>query len=285
MRRTETRISRSEAFALLGLALGAGTLVDGLLLSTVGTAALVPTLAPGPDTWAIAGSGALVAALALGALRHRLRPVLSAVTPRLYPYASGPVNAAIFLVLLVSAVAVYAGFFEMFVGAHDNGDFGSAGNQTSLSILIDVATGLLWLATAYAVLLIHRMVSIGRYLESPPGTTDAYGGPAEPSSLPAPPAPQWTDPPPPDAVARRTRFAVALGLSFLIAVGIQVTEVGLAPAAPVDWLAGQVLLPAMPVAVTFGCEGIERGVRELERRFARRWPAVPPGAAATANPA
>lgn len=278
----EPPVSPSEARAILGLVLGVGIFVDGLLLSTLGTADLLPFVRAGPGTWAIAAAGAVVAAGSLAALGQRLRPVTSSVAPRLYPYASGWANAGIFLLLLVTAVAVYAGFFEMFVGAHDNGDFASVGNQAALSILIDVATGLLWVATAYGILLIHRMVSIGRYLDAPPGPTDADGAALEESSLPAPPSPRWTVPPSAAGVARSARFAIAIGLSFLVAVGIQVAEIGLAPAAPADWLAGQVLLPAMPLAVTLGCEAIDRGVRELEQRFARRWSPVAPG---TATPA
>lgn len=277
--------TRFEALAILGLALGLGTAVDGLLLTFVGTSDLVAAVLPGPGTWAIVVTGALVALAGWVALGARWRVVLDAVTPRLYPYASAPVNAGVFLVLLVSAVAVYAGFFEMFVGAHDNGDFAAVGNQNTLSLLIDAATGLLWAATAYAILLIRRMVSIGRYLESPPGSRDAYGASLDAAASPAPPSSSWTEPLPPEGFARSARFAVALGLAFLIAVGIQVLEVGLAPAAPGDWLAGQVLLPAMPLAVTLGCEGIDRGVRELERRFARRWrdlaSAAAPSAVAT----
>ena len=270
-------VSRSEALALAGLALGVGTFLDGLLLSTFGTADLVPGLPVGPATWTVAATGAVIAAASLVALGHRAGPVVDAVAPRLYPYAAGGLNAGIFLVLLVSAVAVYAGFFEMFVGAHDNGDFTALGNQTALSAMIDVATGLLWAATAYAILLIHRMVSIGRYLESPPGTVDAYATAPLENPRPAPPSPRWTEPPATDPVARWSRFALAVGLSVVIAVGIQVVEVGLAPASPSVWLAGQLLLPAMPVAVTLGCEGIDGGVRDLERRFARRWQASPAG--------
>lgn len=276
-------MSPTESRALVGVVLGVGTLVDGWLLSTRGTADLLPFLSAGPGTWAIAAAGAVVAAGSFAVLGPRLRPVTRLVAPRLYPYAAGWVNAGLFLLLLVTAVAVYAGFFEMFVGAHDNGDLTSVGNQATLSLLIDAATGLLWVAAAYAILLIHRMVSIGRYLDAAGSSTDAAGTALERSSRPAAPARDWTEPPPAAEAPRSTRFAIAIGVSFLAAIGIQVAEVGLAPAAPADWLAGQVLLPAMPLAVTLGCEAIDRGVRDLERRFSRRWPTVPSGAAPPAS--
>lgn len=273
-------ITRRDSVAAVAIAVGGGLLVDGLLFSLLGTSDVLPGIAPGPATWSLAIFGgvlALAGGLALGA---RIGAVVAAVTPRLYPYGSTAVNLGVFLALLVSAVAVYAGFFEMFVGAHDNGDFGSLANQTAVSVLIDAATGLLWVVTGYSVLLIHRMVSIGRYLETPGAATDTASADATPR--PAPPRPGWAEPPAAGELGRRTLVAASVGLAFTIAAAIQIVELGLAPASATDWWAGQVLLPAMPLAVVFGTGAIARGVGEMERRFTARWSLVPDGATVSA---
>lgn len=275
-------ITRGEAAAVVGLGIGGGAIADGLLIAEFGTSDLAPTLPAGGLAAALVAIGALATLGSVAVLRGRVRTVLTSVAPRLYPYASPSANTAVYLVILLSAVAVYAGFFEMFVGAHDNGDFASVGDQTALSILVDTATVLLWIVTGYAVLLIHRMVSIGRFLDAPRTPTDAYGAPVDPPDPPSPPRPGWSAPPAPDGRSRATLLALSVGLAFAIAAGIQVAEVGLAPASAVDWWAGQVLLPAMPIAVVFGTGAIGRGVGEMERRFVARWPVMPDGARVTA---
>ncbi|MCI4337021.1 MAG: hypothetical protein L3K17_07520 [Thermoplasmata archaeon] len=271
-------MSRTEAALLTVSLVGTGVAIDGVLLSTVGTGSLLPQIAAGPLTWGIAFLGGLVGLTAGLGIGRRVVDVVRQVAPRMYPYASTTVNVGLFLVVLLGAVAVFAGFFELFSGAHDNGNLDQVTNQSAISLLLDGATFLIWVVTIYAVWLIHRLVSIGRYLDSPAAGASVEGSSDGPAERPGPPRSGWVEGAPGGPRGWWTLVIVGVGLSVPISAGIQILEVGVAPATPLEWLFGLAFLPVFVLPAVGVIGAIDHGVRDLERRYSRAMSFPPPGA-------
>ncbi|HZY91332.1 MAG TPA: hypothetical protein VFG07_00950 [Thermoplasmata archaeon] len=264
-----TALSRSEAVLLpLGI-VAAGVAIDGLLMLIVGSGSFFPAtggLARVP--WALTGAGTVVAAAAFLAVGRRLPLVLRSTTPRLYPFAPLAVNAAIFVVLLVGAVSVFHGFFDVFTSAHNGGDVSSLSDQDDLNSLIIGASVVVWILTLYAILVMFRVFQLGRYLDHRVGGRDVYGRVADPVPAPKPPGSATRPAAPPPAKGRGVLVAVTVLLALVISAAIQILEVNVGPAPALAWLWAQPFTPLLTLPVATGIGLIDRGLRDLERRYA-----------------
>jgi hypothetical protein len=253
------------------LVLGGVLVVDGLALLAFGSGSLLPsgTLSRWwPLTSLGSGVGLLGAGLSLrpGQLRERLR----AGVPRLFPFASVGVQLSIYLAITVGAVAVFQGTFESFTNAHNGGDLASVPNPESADALVIGATGLLWLLAVYTVLVVRRVIQMGRRIDRTAGR-DVYGREVGSEAGDAP------EPSPPPGIApglaerrpvpRGLLFASTLVLAFGVSVATQTVEVGTLPAPASEWWWAQLALPVWAGVVASGISSVDRGIRDLEFRY------------------
>ena len=262
---------RAERVLVVMGIVAAGVGIDGLLMLWVGAGALVPatgTYAAVPS--ALAAVGVAASALCFLLLGRRARSILAATTPRLYPFAPFPVNAGLYVVILVGAVSVFHGFFDVFTSAHNGGDVSGLTDQGDLSALLIGASVVVWILTVYAVLLMFRVFRLGRYLDPPRAGRDVYGRPVEPSARPPGPARLRADFVGGDPGDRAVLFAVTLLLALVVSAAIQVLEIDVGPAPVAAWLWAQPFTPllTLPVAAALGL--LDHGLRDLERRFVER---------------
>ena len=217
------------------------------------------------------------AALALGGRSTPAR--VDAYAPRLYPYASAPVRTGLAVLGVVSAAAVVSALLAEYSGALAGGDSAAAPDPAVLNDLYLLASALLWAFALWIILLIARVVRIGRALEQAKGR-NVYGQvEAEPhDSVDREPR----DPPP---AAPRDQRGTVIGLTILVALGamaaIQAAENGGDPPAPALWAAAELATPVWAAGVGLAFLGLDRYVRELEERYAHR---PVPGVPAPRNP-
>ena len=265
------KVTRSEAARLVLGVVSAGIGIDGALMLLVGGGALVPSTGVGADApVALTIGGATVALLAFGTIGRRLGGALGALAPRLYPFAPLPVNAAIYVALLVGAVSVFHGFFDVFTSAHNGGVVSSLSDQGDLSALLIGASVVVWILTLYAILVMFRVFQLGRIVDARSGGRDVYGRTIEEGSEVVGPRPRGGPSPPPDPLARAVLFSVTLLLALVISAGIQILEVDVGPAPVLAWVYAQPFTPLLTLPVASGISLVDRGLRDLERRYAER---------------
>lgn len=252
----------SIAVAVCGTLLGVG----GVML-WVGPTALLP---PGPDTSGIASGIALVGlvglVVVLAGFRRQTARALRSTVPHMFPF--GPVSLDVALYLLVFAVVTCSthAFFDVFTGADNGGQVEGLSNQNALDLVLFGASVVVYLATMFAVLLIARVVKMGRAIDHHrhldpyrTGQTDSADGP------------EWVPPLGPAAPASRYARPVLLGVSVIVGLGmsaaVQLLEVGLQPASPMQWLAGQAFTPLWALLTAWAVSYLDAGTRILERRY------------------
>jgi hypothetical protein len=255
-----------ERVAVLAAVAGGGVLVDGLVMGTFGTGALLPDgpfVRALPVILALAGAGVLAAALFR--LPRDLVGPLGRSIPDLYPFGRSGSQLALFVLIVLGSVAFFQGTFESFTPAHAGGDLGSVPDQEAADALVVAAAILLWTLAAYTVLVVHRVIRLGRSTVSR-GGRDVYGTsteepPVDLSSL-GDRIRKVTPPPVPFPFV----FLITLTVGFAASVAIQTAEVGTQPAPAMEWAWAQFVLPVWAGFVASGLSAVDRGNRGLERR-------------------
>jgi hypothetical protein len=263
------------AWLVAGVAL-AGVAVDGLLMLLVGPDAFLPATGLGavlPGLLVLVGGfGSAVAFLRMGQGRASF---LEATTPRLYPFAPLAVNVGIYVVILVGVVSIFHGFFDVFSSAHNGGSVGSILDQSDLFALLTGASAVVWILTVYSVLVIHRVIQLGRGLDAAANPRDVYGRESNAPPVRVRGSAHRADGQPASPATRWVVFGVTVLLGLCVSAGIQVLEVDIGPAPPLTWLAAQpfTLLFTLPLASAL--VWADRGLRDVERRALAQLSAEP----------
>lgn len=233
----------------------------------VGPGALLPS---GPASTGLATAFVLVGALGLGVLfggfPGATARALRSTVPHMFPF--GPVALDIALYLLVFAVVACSthALFDVFTGADNGGQVEGLANQGALNMILAAAYSVVYLATMFAVFLIARVVRLGRFIDHH-HHVDPYrtGQPSPPDS------PDWVPPTGPAAPPSRYARPVLYGVSVIVALGmsaaVQLFEVSLQPAAPMQWLAGQAFTPLWALVTAWALAYLDTGTRTLETRY------------------
>lgn len=266
----ERTIPRSEAALLVLGIVAAGVAVDGLLMVLVGSGSFFAQPATGAGVaLVLLGLGTALSVTAFGLLGRGGASALRLATPRLYPFAPLWMNAGLFVILLVGAVSVFHGFFDVFTSAHNGGNVSQLSDQGDLSALLIGASVVVWVLTLYAVAVMFRVFQLGRFADTPRAGRDVYGRPVDPpTSPPTVRAGRPPSPPVPER-ARSVLVAVTILLALVISAAMQILEVDVGPAAPTAWLWAQLFTPMLTVPVATGIALVDRGIRDLEQRFVR----------------
>ena len=276
---------------LVVIASASAVAVDGFLMLLVGASSFFPD-GSAAAIWvppALALGGALVALLGTLMVRSRLGRAIPALLPRLFPLGPAVLQFGLFVLILVGVVSVAHGFFDVFTSAHAGGNFGSIQDQSDLDSLLIAGSVVVWLLTGYTIAVIARTVRMGRAVAARAGP-DVYGRVPDPSDGPGPRIPaNFVAPPAAIRLATPTLFAITIALAIAVSAGIQILEVDVQPAPPLDWLAAQVFAPIWAVATAAGLRGLDGVVRQSERQYvaAVRGEPVPttsPGGSAPATP-
>jgi hypothetical protein len=261
--------SRDGQDALLALSVAVlGTLLAlGAVMFWVGPAAVLP---PGPFATGVATAFVLVGLLGLATLFGGFAPAtaraLRSTVPRMLPFGSVPLDVALYLLVFAVVTCSTHAFFDVFTGADNGGQVDGLTNQTALDLVLLATSVIVYLATMFAVLLIARVVRLGRLMDER-RQIDPYrrGPPAEPEY------PEWrpTSSPagPPSRYARPVLYAVSVVIGMGMSAGAQLLEVGLQPATPVQWLAGQAFTPLWALLTAWALAYLDAGSRALEARY------------------
>lgn len=251
----------SVAVALLATLLGLGA-----LMFWVGPGAL---LTPGPGATATATAFVLVGGAGLvvlfGGFGRRTAGALRSTVPHMFPFGSVPLDAALYLLVFGVVTCSTHAFFDVFTGADNGGQVDGLANQNALDLVLLGASVVVYLSTMFAVLLISRVVRMGRRLDAE--RVDPYRrGPPEPSD-----EPEWRPSSAPAAPSSRYAGPVLYAVSLIVGLGMsaatQLLEVSLQPASPMQWLAGQAFTPVWALVTAWALRYLDRGTRSLELRY------------------
>lgn len=239
------------------------------MLWAVGPTAL---FAPGPDATALAlafvvvGGGCL--AILFGLFGRVTVRSLRATVPHLVPFGSLPLDVALYALVFAVVTCSTHAFFDVFTGADNGGQVDGLANQRTLSYVLLAASIVVYLATTFAVLLIARVVRLGRQIDLHRNADPYRVGPPTPDEWAEPPlVPARRPAPPPSPFAR----PLVCGVSILVGVGMsavaQLFEANLQPASAADWLASQAFTPIWALGTAWGLAYLDSGVRRLESRY------------------
>jgi uncharacterized membrane protein len=257
-----------DRIAVLLLAASTIAAIDGLVLTLTGPGALLPV---GPlSTQLPYGllAGGLVAAGATFLVRRRtIVPAIRLTVPRLYPLAPTWVHLLLFLSILVGAVAVFLGLFDIFSAAHSNGNTAQIANPNAANLLIGLGSLLVWTLAVYATLVVLRSIRMGQLIAARKGA-DVYGTrlaseSPEPVRLlkgahPSPPRPDGS---------RALLYAVSIVLLLGMSAAVQAMEVNSSPAPPIAWAWAELFLPLWGALIAGGLWILDSGIRSLERNY------------------
>jgi len=256
-----------EAALSLSVAVLATLLGVGSVMFWVGPTALLP---PGPTATAVAtvvvgvGAAGLVALFA-GIPRTTFRALRSTV-PHLFPFGSVPVDVALYLLVFAVVTCSTHAFFDVFTGADNGGQVDGLANQSALNWILLGASVVVYLATMFAVLLIARVVRLGRLIDER-RRIDPYRSGTSTSAD----APSWRPPNGPASAPSRYARPVLYSVSIVVALGMsaaaQLLEVSLQPASPMQWLVGQAFTPVWALCTAAGVTYLDGGTRTLEGRY------------------
>lgn len=243
----------------------------------VGPSALLP---PGAGAsglafaFVAAGGGGL--ALLLGGFYRRTVRAVRSTVPHLYPFGPVSLDVAMYLLAFAVVTCFTHAFFDVFTGADNGGQVDGLVHQATLSAVLWAASVVVYLAALGAVILIARVVRLGRQIDRRRSVDPYRRGEPEPRDDPERPEPLLSGDPAP----ARSAYArpVLYGVSVLVAVGmsaaVQLLEANLQPAPAVDWLASQAFTPVWALLTAAGLAYLDSGTRRLEARFVSGEPAV-----------
>ncbi|MCI4366872.1 MAG: hypothetical protein L3K08_03885 [Thermoplasmata archaeon] len=266
------------ALPIVVLASGGSLGVLGAVLALFGGGAFVgPTWTPFGGAL---GPGVIGVVAGIGGLRggQELKGRISAMVPRLYPYARARTQIGLWLLGVVSAAAVVSALFSEYSGALGGGDSASVANPDRLNDLYLAASGLLWVFALWVILLIARVVGIGRALERARGR-NVYGQVEEEADGAARPN-AGVPSGPPASDQRSAVLGSTIAVALVAMAGIQAIEVGADPPPLALWAGLELATPVWAFAVAWAVLGIDGYVRDLERRYV----ALPGPAAPTSPP-
>lgn len=241
----------------------------------VGPGALLPA---GPASSALALAFALVGLVGLGVLVAFAWPTvaraLRATVPHMFPFGPVPLDVALYLLVFAVVTCSTHAFFDVFTGADNGGQVDGLANQAALNQILLAASVVVYLATMYAVFLIARVVRLGRLIDHRRRLDPYRTGFTEP-----PEAPRWVRAAGPSAGPSKYGRPVLYTVSVLVGLGtstaVQLLEVNLQPASPIQWLVGQAFTPLWALLTAAAVGYLDTGTRALEDRYVST---VPPNA-------
>ncbi|HLY76665.1 MAG TPA: hypothetical protein VKT21_02115 [Thermoplasmata archaeon] len=271
--RARTEAVLSVAVALCGTLLGVGG-----VMFWVTPAALLPPgpLAAGLETaFVVAGGGGLLG-LFLGLPRATVRALRSTV-PHMFPFGSVPLDVALYLLVFAVVTCSTHALFDVFTGADNGGQIDGLAHQNALDLILAGASAVVYLATLFAVFLVARVVHLGRAIDRHRRVDPYRTGTLEPEELAV-----WVPPTgpaaPPSRYARPVLYAVSVLVALGLSAAVQLFEVSLEPATPMQWLAGQAFTPLWALLTAGALAYLDAGTRALEVRYVSVVPSAPPGA-------
>jgi hypothetical protein len=242
--------------------------IDGVVLFLTGPGALLPVGPPStqlPLLFLISGTvGALVTFLVRG---RSLIETIRRTVPRLYPLAPTWVHLLVYVSILVGAIAVFLGLFDIFSAAHSNGNTAQISDPNAANVLIGLGSLLVWTLALYAALVVLRSIRMGQLIAARKGT-DVYGTPVS-SEVPEPVRllrGAHLSPPRPEG-SRALLYVVSIVLLFGMSAAIQALEVNSSPAPPIAWAWAELFLPLWGALIAGGIWLIDSGIRSLERNY------------------
>lgn len=252
----------SVAVATSGTFLGVG----GVML-WVGPAAL---LAPGPTatglTLGLVVVGLVGLLILFGGFPRATTRALRSTVPHMFPFGSMPLDIALYLLVFAVVSCSTHAFFDVFTGADNGGQVDGLANQNALDLILLGASVVVYLSTMFAVLLIARVVRLGRTIDQ-----RRHLDPYRTESSEPPEEPHWVPPTGPAAAPSRYARPVLYSVSLLVGLGmsaaVQLLEVSLQPAAPMQWLVGQAFTPFWALITAGALAYLDTGTRVLESRY------------------
>ncbi|MFZ0830662.1 MAG: hypothetical protein WCB18_08325 [Thermoplasmata archaeon] len=239
----------------------------GAVMFWVSPAAL---LTPGPaatgiaTTFVVVGGAGLV--VLFGGFPKATYRALRATVPHMFPFGTVPMDIALYLLVVAVVTCSTHAFFDVFTGADNGGQVDGLAHQNSLDLILLGASVVVYLATMFAVLLIARVVRLGRAIDH-----HRHLDPYRPASSEPSEEPPWVPPVGPAQPASRYARPVLYSVSILVALGmsaaVQLLEISLEPAPPVQWLAGQAFTPLWALLVAWAVAYLDAGTRTLEARY------------------
>ena len=241
---------------------------DGLVLIIAGPGALLPVGMPFTQlAYLLLAGGGIGAVVTLFSRRATIVETIRRTVPRLYPLAPTWVHLLLYVSILVGAVAVFLGLFDIFSAAHSNGNTAQISNPNAANVLVGLGSLLVWTLALYAALLVLRSIRMGQLIAVRKGA-DAYGSHL-PSEVPEPVRllkGAHLSPPRPEG-SRILLYAVSIVLLVGISAAVQALEVNSSPAPPIAWAWAQLFLPLWGALIAGGIWIIDSGIRSLERNY------------------
>ncbi|MFZ0890989.1 MAG: hypothetical protein WB778_01575 [Thermoplasmata archaeon] len=242
--------------------------IDGLVLALAGPGALLPVGGPFtqlPLLLLIGGAiGALVTFLTC---RRTLVATIRLTVPRLYPLAPTWVHVLLYVSILVGAVAVFLGLFDIFSAAHSNGNTAQISDPNAANLLIGVGSLLVWTLALYATLVVLRSIRMGQLIAARKGA-DVYGAHVATET----PEPvrllrgAHLSPPRPEG-SRTVLYVVSIVFLLGMSAAVQALEVNSNPAPPIAWAWAELFLPMWGALIAGGIWLVDTGIRSLERNY------------------
>lgn len=258
---------RGDALLSLGV-VGSGTLlgVGGVML-WVGPAAL---LAPGPQAEAVTLglilSGLLGLLILFGAFPRATSRALRSTVPHMFPFGTVPLDIALYVLVFAVVTCSTHAFLDVFTGADNGGQVDGLTNQAALDEILFGASVVVYLSAMYAVLLVARVVHMGRAIDQRRGL-DPYRREVPDEEKEPPWIPPIGPAAPPSRYARTVLYAASVIVGLGMSAAVELLEVGLQPAPALQWLVGQAFTPFWALLTAGALAYLDRGTRTLELRY------------------
>lgn len=258
---------RTDALLAIGVAASGSLLGVGGVMLWVGPAALLP---PGPVasgvTWGLIVAGLLGLLLLFGAVPRATSRALRSTVPHMFPFGSVPLDIALYVLVFAVVTCSTHAFLDVFTGADNGGQVDGLANQNALDLILFGAYLVVYLSAMFAVFLVARVVHLGRAIDQRKGLDPYRTEVPEEDREPA-----WVPPTGPAAPPSRYARPVLYGTSVIVGLGmsaaVQLLEVSLQPAPPLQWLVGQAFTPLWALLTAGALAYLDRGTRTLETRY------------------
>lgn len=258
---------RWDAVLSLGVAASGTLLGVGSVMLWVGPAAL---LVPGPQASAVTlgliVSGLLGLLVLFGGFPRTTYRALRSTVPHMFPFGSVPLDMALYLLVFAVVTCSTHAFLDVFTGADNGGQVDGLANQAALDEILFAASVVVYLSAMYAVLLVARVVHMGRAIDQRKGL-DPYRREVPDLDQEPPWIPPVGPAPPPSRYARTVLYTASVVVGLGMSAAVQLLEVGLQPAPPMQWLAGQAFTPFWALLTAAALAYLDRGTRSLEHRY------------------
>ncbi len=258
---------RTDALLAIGVAASGSLLGVGGVMLWVGPAALLP---PGPVasgvTWGLIVAGLLGLLGLFGAVPRATSRALRSTVPHMFPFGSVPLDIALYVLVFAVVTCSTHAFLDVFTGADNGGQVDGLANQNALDLILFGAYLVVYLSAMFAVFLVARVVHLGRAIDQRKGLDPYRTEVPEEDREPA-----WVPPTgpaaPPSRYARPVLYATSVIVGLGMSAAVQLLEVSLQPAPPVQWLVGQAFTPLWALLTAGALAYLDRGTRTLETRY------------------